>query len=237
LALAADLVGRKVDLIIAIATPASRAAKSATNTIPIVFSVGADPVQLGLVNSLSRPESNITGVYSSAVTVTGKRLELLHELIPSAGIIAYLVNPQNAFVAGVETEALRAAGSTLGLELRIMDATNSNEIDVAFATLAKDHPVPLLVSADALFTNQRTQLVVLAARYAIPAIYAYRELAAAGGLRVGIYAGRILRGDKPAELPAQQAVKFEFIINLRTAKAFGITFPPQMLSRADEVIE
>jgi putative ABC transport system substrate-binding protein len=181
-ALAADLVSREVDVIVTIATPAALAAKAATNTIPIVFSVGAAPVQLGLVTSLNRPGGNVTGVYSSAVTVTGKRLELLHELVPSAGVIAYLANPKNVSITEVETEALRAAGRTLGVELRILNASNSSEIDAAFATLAKDHSVPLLVSSEALFTNQRVQLVALAVRHVIPAIYSYRELAVAGGL-------------------------------------------------------
>jgi putative tryptophan/tyrosine transport system substrate-binding protein len=181
-ALAADLVSRQVDVIVTTATPAALAAKAATNTIPIVFSVGAAPVQLGLVTSLNRPGGNVTGVYSSAVTVTGKRLELLHELVPSAGVIAYLANPKNVSITEVETEALRAAGRTLGVELRILNASNSSEIDAAFATLAKDHSVPLLVSSEALFTNQRVQLVALAVRHVIPAIYSYRELAVAGGL-------------------------------------------------------
>jgi putative ABC transport system substrate-binding protein len=248
-ALAGDLVSRQMDVIVTIGTPASQAAKSATNTIPTVFSVGVDPVQLGLVTSLNRPGGNVTGVYSSELTITGKRLELLRELVPSVGVIAFLVNPKNASVAEFETEALRTAGRSLGVELRILNASNSNEIDAAFTTLAKDHSVPLVVSADALFTNQRVQLVVLAARHVIPAIYAYRELAAAGGLmsygssldylyqRAGVYAGRILKGAKSTDLPVQQAVKFELVINLRTAKAFGIIVPPQMLATADEVIE
>jgi putative tryptophan/tyrosine transport system substrate-binding protein len=248
-ALAGDLVSRQVNAIATIGTPAAQAAKSATSTIPIVFSVGLDPVQLGLVSSLSRPGGNVTGVFTSELTITGKRLELLHELVPSAGVIAFLVNPQNASVAEFETETLRTAGRSLGVELRILNASNSNEIDAAFTTLEKDHSVSLVVSADALFTNQRVQLIVLAARHVIPAIYAYRELAAAGGLvsyginladlyqRAGAYAGRILKGAKSTDLPVQQAVKLELVINLRTAKAFGISVPPQMLARADEVIE
>jgi putative ABC transport system substrate-binding protein len=248
-ALAGDLVSRQVNVIVTIATPAAQAAKSATNTIPIVFFVGVDPVKIGLVTSLNRPGGNVTGVYGMELTVMGKRLELLHELVPSAGVIAFLTNPKNASVTEVETEALRAAGRSLGVELRVLNASNSNEIDAAFTMLAKDHGVPVVVSSDALFTNQRVQLVVLAARHVIPAIYGFRELAAAGGLmsygsnltylyeRAGAYAGRILKGIKSTDLPVQQAVKFELVINLRTAKALGIIVPPQMLTRADEVIE
>jgi ABC-type uncharacterized transport system substrate-binding protein len=247
-ALARDLVSRQVDVIVTMATPA-QAAKSATNTIPIVFTVGVDPVQLGLVTSLNRPGGNVTGVYGSELAIAGKRLELLHELAPSAAVIAFLANPKNASITEVETEALRTAGRSLGVELRILNASNSNEIDAAFTTLAKDHPVPLVVSADALFLNQRVQLVVLAARHVVPAICAYRELAAAGGLmsygsnltylyqRAGGYAGRILKGAKSTDLPVQQAVKWELVINLRTAKALGITMPQSMLVAADEVIE
>jgi putative tryptophan/tyrosine transport system substrate-binding protein len=248
-ALAGDLVSRQVDVIVTMATPASQAAKSATNTIPIVFTVGVDPVQLGLVTSLNRPGGNVTGVYGSELAIAGKRLELLHELVPSAGVIAFLANPKNASFTEVETEALRTAGRSLGVELRILNASNSNEIDAAFTTLAKDRSVPLVVSADALFVNQRVQLVVLAARHVVPAIYVYRELAAAGGLmsygsnltymyqRAGGYAGRILKGAKSTDLPVQQAVKWELVINLRTAKALGITVPQSMLVAADEVIE
>jgi putative ABC transport system substrate-binding protein len=248
-ALANDLVSRQVNVIVTIATPAAQAAKSATNTIPIVFTLGVDPVQLGLITSLNRPGGNVTGVYGMELAVTGKRLELLHELVPSAGAIAFLVNPKSASLAEIETETLRAAGRSLGVELRVLNASNSNEIVAAFTTLAKEHSVPLVVSADALFMNQRVQLVALAARHAIPAIYAFRELTAAGGLmsygpnlaylyeQAGAYAGRILKGAKSTDLPVQQAVKLELVINLRTAKAFGIIVPPQMLTRADEVIE
>jgi len=248
-ALASDLVSRQVNVIVTIATPAAVAAKSATNTIPIVFTLGVDPVQLGLVTSFNRPGGNVTGVYGLQLATAGKRLELLHELVPSAGAIAFLANPKSGSLPEIETDALRTAGRSLGVELRILNASNSNEIDAAFTTLAKEHSVPVVVSADALFVNQRVQLVVLAARHAIPAIYAFREMTAAGGLmsyganlaysyeQAGAYAGRILKGAKSTDLPVQQAVKFELVINLRTAKAFGITVPPQMLTRADEVIE
>jgi putative ABC transport system substrate-binding protein len=248
-ALASDLVSRQVNVIVTIATPAAVAAKSATNTIPIVFSLGVDPVQLGLVTSFNRPGGNVTGVYGMELAIAGKRLELLHELVPSAGAMSFLANPKSISFAGIETETLRAAGRSLGVELRILNASNSNEIDAAFTTLAKDRSVPLVVSADALFLNQRVQLVVLTARHAIPVIYAFRELTAAGGLmsygpnlaylyqQAGAYAGRILKGAKTTDLPVQQAVKLELVINLRTAKALGITVPQSMLVAADEVIE
>ena len=248
-ALAGDLVSRQVNVILTIATPAAVAAKSATNAIPIVFNLGVDPVQLGLVTSFNRPGGNVTGVYGSQLAIAGKRLELLHELVPSTGAMSFLVNPKSESFAEIETEALRAAGRSLGVQLRILNASNSNEIDAAFTTLAKDHSVPLIVSADALFLNQRVQLVVLTARHAIPVIYAFRELTAAGGLmsygpnlgylyqQAGAYAGRILKGAKTTDLPIQQAVKLELVINLRTAKALGITVPQSMLVAANEVIE
>jgi putative ABC transport system substrate-binding protein len=247
-ALAIDLVARQVAALVTVGTPAALAAKAATNTIPIVFAVGGDPVQLGLVSSLSRPGGNATGVNGLNLEVIGKRLELLHELVPTAPTIAYLANPKSAFTE-VETKTLRAAGRALGVELRVLNAASENEIDAAFAILAKDQSTPLLVSADAMFTDQRVQLIVLAARHVIPAIYSDREFVAAGGLisygpdladlyrQVGVYTGRILKGAKPSELPAQQAVKVELAINLKTARAIGITFPLPLLGRADKVIE
>jgi ABC-type uncharacterized transport system substrate-binding protein len=247
-ALAGDLVSRQVTVIVAVATPATLAAKAATNTIPIVFAMGADPVQLSLVTSLNRPGGNITGASILNTAVMGKRLELLHELVPATGVIALLAKPSSAFTE-VETEALHEAARALGVELRVLNAASASEIDAAFATLAKQHSVPLVVSADPMFTSQRVRLVVLAARHAIPTIYAYREFAAAGGLmsygadladtyrQVGIYTGKILKGAKPADLPVQQAVKVELVINLNTAKALGITFPLPLLARVDEVIE
>jgi len=247
-ALAVDLVSRQVTVIVAVGIPATLAAKAATNTIPIVFTVGADPVQFSLVTSLNRPSGNITGVYILNTAVMGKRLELLHELVPATSVIALLANPTSAFTE-VETKELHEAARALGVELRVLNAANESEIDTAFATLAKEHSVPLVVSADNLFTDRPVRLVVLAARHAIPAIFPYRGFAAAGGLmsygphladahrQVGTYAGRILKGAKPTELPVQQAVKIELVINLNTAKALGITFPLPLLGRADEVIE
>jgi putative ABC transport system substrate-binding protein len=247
-ALAADLVSRQVAVIVAVSTQGALAAKAATNTIPIVFSIGADPVQLGLVTSLNRPDGNITGVFNLNTAVIGKRLEVLHESVPAARVIGYLANPKSA-VTAPETKELYEAARALGVELRILKAADESEIDAAFATLAKEHSLPLVVSTDNLFTDRPDRLVTLAARDAIPAIYPYRWFAAAGGLmsygsdladayrQVGIYAGRIVKGAKPADLPVHQAVKVELVINLKTAKALGLTFPLPLLGRADDVIE
>jgi ABC-type uncharacterized transport system substrate-binding protein len=247
-ALAADLVNRRVAAIIVVSASGALAAKAATNTIPIVFSIGADPVQLSLVTSLNRPSGNITGIYVLNVAVTGKRLELLRESVPTARVIGYLANPKSAATAP-ETKELREAARALGVELRVLNAANESEIDTAFATLAKERSVPLVVSSDNLFTDRPVRLAVLAARHAIPAICPYREFAAAGGLMsygtdladayrvVGAYAGRILKGAKPTDLPVHQAVKVQLVINLKTAKALGLTVPPTLLARADEVIE
>jgi putative tryptophan/tyrosine transport system substrate-binding protein len=247
-ALAADLISRQVTVIATVGTPATLAAKAATNALPIVFSIGADPVQLGLVTSLNRPSGNITGVYALYTAVIGKRLELLHELVPAAGVIALLANPSSV-VTEAETKELQEAALALGLKLRVLNAANESEIDIAFTTLAKEHSVPVVVSSDNLFTDPPVRLVVLAARHAIPAIYAQREFVAAGGLisygasladgyrQVGSYVGRILKGAKPTDLPVQQAMKVQLAINLNTAKALRITFPLPLLGRADEVIE
>jgi putative ABC transport system substrate-binding protein len=205
-------------------------------------------VQFGLVTSLNRPGGNITGVTTLNAAVLGKQLELLHELIPATGVIALLTNPSSANTE-IETKALHEAARALGVELRVLNVANASEIDTAFATILAKEPVPCVVSADPLFTSQRVQLVVLAARHAIPAIYAFREFAAVGGLmsygpdlvdsyrQQGIYAGRILKGAKPSDLPVQQAVKVELVINLKTAKALGLSVPLSLIGRADEVIE
>ena len=246
--LARDLINRQVSVIVTIGTSAALAAKAATDTIPIVFGIGADPVRLRVVTSLNRPGGNITGYYILNTAVVGKRLELLHELVPAVRVVALLANLNSAFTK-TETSELREASRALGVELRALNATNESEIDTAFATLAKEHSVPLVVSADAFFTDRPAQLIALAARYAIPAIYPYREFADAGGLisygsdivegyrLIGTYAGRILKGAKPADLPIQQVVKIELVINQKTAKALGLTVPPTLLARADEVIE
>jgi len=247
-ALAADLVNRRVAAIIVVSASGALAAKAATNTIPIVFSIGADPVQLSLVTSLNRPSGNITGIYVLNVAVTGKRLELLRESVSTARVIGYLANPKSAATAP-ETKELHEAARALGVELRVLNAANESEIDTAFATLAKERSVPLVVSSDNLFTDRPVRLAVLAARHAIPAICPYREFAAAGGLMsygtdladayrvVGAYAGKILKGAKPTDLPVHQAVKVQLVINLKTAKALGLGVPATVLARADEVIE
>jgi putative ABC transport system substrate-binding protein len=247
-ALAADLVDRQVAVIITAATQATLAAKAATTTIPIIFTVGVDPAEFGIVASLNRPSSNLTGVSALNVTVMGKRLELLHELVPRADVIALLANV-NSVITEVETKAVREAARALGVELRVLGVSNEGEIDTAFVTLAKEQPLPLVISADPMFTNHMVQLVVLAARYVVPTIYSNRDFTAAGGLmsygsdlpdtyrQVGVYAGRILKGAKPTELPVQQAVKVELVLNVKTAKTLGLTFPEALLSRADEVIE
>jgi putative ABC transport system substrate-binding protein len=247
-ALAADLVRRPVTVIVTGGTPPTFAAKAATSTIPIVFNLGVDPVQLGLVASLNRPGGNITGVALLQIELAAKRLDLLHELLPSAASIALLVNPSNPLTEP-EMRGLRDAAPSLGLQLRTLPASTPSEIDAAFGTLVELRAGALVVSADTFFTNQRAQIVALAARHAVPAIYVYRLFPAAGGLMsygadladsyrlVGIYTGKILKGAEPADLPVQQAVKVELVINLKTAKALGLTIPATLIARADEVIE
>ena len=247
-ALAADLVGRKVDLIMAGSPPSALAAKSATSTIPIVFRSGADPVGDGLVASLARPGGNLTGVSFIADELTAKRLELLSELVPRAGVIALLMNPNNATAERVIRDVQEAA-RTKGLQLHVLKASSESEIDTAFASLVQLHAGALVVGPDPFLTGRREQLVALASRRAVPAIYAWREFAASGGLisygpsltsafrLVGHYAGKVLKGAKPADLPVQQPTTLELVINLKTAKALGLTIPPSLLQRADQVIE
>ena len=249
-ALAAELVRLPVNVIvIAGSTPASIAAKAATTTIPIVFITGGDPVRLGLVASLNRPGGNITGVAILAVEVTAKRLELLHELAPTATIIAALVNPTSPVLAEPETRDLQAAARTLGLTLHVLHASSEQEIDTAFMTLVQLRAGALVIGADAYFNSRQEQLAVLTLRYAIPAIYEWREFVLSGGLAsfgptvadtyrpLGLYTGRILKGEKPADLPVQQATKLQLIINMKTANALGIKVPLPLVGRADEVIE
>jgi putative ABC transport system substrate-binding protein len=247
-ALAADLVGRKVDLIVATNPPAALAAKGATSTIPIVFRGGADPVGDGLVASLARPGGNLTGVSFIADELTAKRLELLSELVPRVGVIALLMNPNNATAERVIRDVQEAA-RTKGLQLHILKASSESEIDTAFASLVQLHAGALVVGADPFLSGRREQLVALASRRAVPSIYAWREFADSGGLisygpsltsafrLVGHYAGKVLKGAKPADLAVQQPTKFELVINLKTAKALGLTMPPSLLQRADQVIE
>jgi putative ABC transport system substrate-binding protein len=248
-ALATDLVGHKVDVIAALGgPPAARAAKSATSTIPVVFGSG-DPVGEGLVASLARPGGNLTGVSVLTVELMAKRLELLSDLVPQARVIALLVNPNDANAADRITRDVQEAARQKGVQLPILKAGSENEIDAAFAALVQLHAGALVVGADPFFDIRRDQLVALASRHAVPAIYHWREYAEAGGLvsygtsrtavyrQVGIYAGKILNGAKPADLPVQQPTTFELVVNLKTAKALGLTVPPSILARADEVIE
>jgi len=247
-ALAADFVDRKVHVIVAGGgMPSALAAKTATSTIPVVFNVGTDPVESGLVTSLARPGGNLTGVTGIA-ELMAKRLELVSEIVPQAGVIALLVNPNNASAEPMMRDVQEAARAK-GLQLHIVKASTESEIDAAFATLVQLHAGALVLGADPLSASRLDRLAALAARDAVPAIYDRREFAAAGGLisygssltanyrQIGIYVGKILNGAKPADLPVEQPTTFELVVNLKTAKALGLTVPPSILARADEVIE
>ena len=248
--LAAELVHRQVTEIVAAGgTPSAVAAKAATATIPIVFAVAVDPVNLGFVASLNRPGGNMTGVTNLNVEIGPKRLELLRELLPAAKIIAVLVNPTSPALDEPYLRALQAAAGALGLQLRVLNASTESDLDTVFATLVQLRADALVIGPDIFFNTRSDQLAALALRHAVPAIYQYRPFAAAGGLisygtdeteyyrLVGVYAGKILAGEKPADLPVQQSTKVELIVNLKTAKALGITVPLPLLGRADEVIE
>ena len=249
-ALLADLVRRQVAVIATPATPlAALAAKAATATIPIVFSAPQDPVQLSLVANLARPGGNVTGINYFSSEVVAKRLRLLHDLVPKAVRIAVIINPANSSTAEPTLRELHEAAPAIGLQIQILNATTTGEIDAAFATLTRERPDALFVGGDAFFYSRRGQFATLAARDRIPAAYGNRDAVVVGGLmsygtdiadmfrQVGVYTGKILKGAKPAELPVLQATKFEFVINLQTARALGIEVPPSLLTIADDVIE
>jgi len=249
-ALAADLVRRKVNVIDALgATPAALAASAATRTIPIVFLTAGDPVALKLVASLNRPGGNLTGLTSSGLELAPKRLELLHELVPTASVMALLVNPTNPALAESTVREVQDAARSLGLRLHTLRASTERDFDSVFAAMVQLRVSGLVIAIDSFFTGRREQLAALALRHGIPAIYQYRDFAAAGGVMTyggslteqyrlaGLYTGRILKGEKPADLPVQQVTRVELVINLKTAKALGLTIPPSLLGRADEVIQ
>ena len=248
-ALTADLVQRRATVIFAISPTAALAAKAAIATIPIVFIVNEDPVRLGLVASLARPGGNLTGINILTAEVTATRLDLLRELMPSATRVSVLVNPVNATNTDTTLREMAAAARTTGLQVKVLNASTSREIEAAFATLLHERPDALFVGAEPYFYGRRVQLVVLAASHRLPAIYSQRDFVEAGGLmsygtniadafrQIGVYAGRILKGTKPADLPVVQASKFELVINLPTARVLGLEVPPMLLARADEVIE
>jgi len=247
-ALAADLVGRPVSLIVANG-PAAQAAKAATATIPIVFTAGFDPVGVGLVASLNRPGGNITGVSILDVELGPKRLELLHEVVPNATVVAVLVNPTDPTRAEIIVKDLRTAAHTLGLQLHALNASTDRDLDTAFANLARVQAGGLVIGGEPFFNSRTEQLGALSIRHAVPAIYQFRTFAAAGGLasyganltdayrQAGLYSGRIIKGEKPGDLPVAQSTKVELIINLKTARTLGLTVPLALLGRADEVIE
>jgi putative ABC transport system substrate-binding protein len=248
-ALAADLVHRQVTVIAATTTAAAVAAKAATATIPIVFEMGGDPIRLGLVASLNRPDGNVTGVTQLNVEVAPKRLELLHELVPTVRVIALLINPTNVALAEPVTRASQAASHALGLDLHVLNASTEGDFDGVLTSLIQLRAGGLVIGSDAFFTSRSEQLAALAVRHAVPTVYQNREFVAAGGLAsysgsiadtyrlAGVYTARILKGEKPGELPVQQSTKVEMFLNLKTAAALGITVPLPLLGRADEVIE
>jgi len=247
-ALVADLVHRQVAVIAATSTPAALAAKAATKTIPVVFTTANDPIQLGLVASLNQPGGNVTGVTQTNTEITPKRLQILHELAPTTSVMALLVNPANA-VSATNIKELQAAARALGLELHVLNASTERDFDGAFAKLIELRAGGLVIAGDPFFTSRIEQLAALTVRHAVPANYHSRDFAVAGGLLsygtdvretyrlAGNYTGRVLKGDKPADLPVQQATKVEMIINLKTAKALGLSVPPALQARADEMIE
>jgi putative ABC transport system substrate-binding protein len=247
-ALVAQFVGRPVTVIAAAGTPAALAAKAATTVIPIVFETAGDPVKLGLVNSLNRPGGNVTGVTQLSSELIAKRLGLLHDLLPAAKIVGLLVDPKDPR-AETQSNEIQEAAQALQLQIRVLKASTGTELDAAFAGLAQLRADALMVGSGYLLDDRREQVAALAARHRVPAIYQYRENIAAGGLMsygasrvdsyrlTGVYAGRVLKGEKPADLPVARATKFELVINLKTANALGLTIPPSLFAQADEVIE
>jgi putative ABC transport system substrate-binding protein len=248
--LAADLVRRRVAVIaVPGSPPGARAAKAATSTIPIVFSVGEDPVKLGLVASIGRPEGNATGINFFTGELVAKRLAILHELVPGAARVGVFINPSDAPRAEILRRDVDAAARDIGLQIQILNPSSSREIDTAFAALMRDRADALFVGPDAFYNSRRVQLATMAARNAIPTAFAVREYVDAGGLmsygtsladmyrQVGVYSGRILKGAKPSDLPVLQSTKFEFVINMQTARMLGLEVPATLLARADEVIE
>jgi putative ABC transport system substrate-binding protein len=248
-AMVADLVQRHVTVIVATTGSAALAAKAATTTIPVVFETGADPLRLGLVASLSRPGGNVTGVSQLTTGLAPKDLEILHELLPTARVMALLVNPANTALAEIEASDVRAAARTLELELFVLNASSDGDFAEVFAALGRSGAGGLVIGGDSFFSTRLDELAALALGHRVPAIYIRREFTAVGGLlsygndladtyhQVGIYTGRILKGEKPGDLPVQQATKVELVINLKTANALGLTVPTTLLARADEVIE
>jgi putative ABC transport system substrate-binding protein len=246
--MAADLVRNKVAVIVATGITAARATKAATSTIPIVFNTGGDPIKFGLVGSLSRPGQNVTGVASLGKILVAKQLEMLHELVPQADVVAFLVNPTNA-VAQLDTSDAQTAAEKLGKKLVVVKAGTKDDLKKAFLAVSEQHGGALVVQTDPFFLGQRDEIVALAARYSVPAVYYLRDYPVAGGLMsygaslsdalrlVGNYTGRILKGEKPGDLPVQQSMKTEFVINLKTAKLLGLNVPFGLLNAADEVIE
>jgi putative tryptophan/tyrosine transport system substrate-binding protein len=247
-ALARELVAHGVAVILTSGVAAGLAAKAATSAIPIVFLIGLDPVQFGLVSSLNRPTGNVTGVAVLTNTLEPKQLQLLHEVVPTAKLVGFLANPKNP-AAESDIRVVQSAASATGQQVLVVNASNDDELDAAFTTLTQQHAEALLVMADPFLNSRPDKIVALAARYALPAMYGLREFPAAGGLmsygsdladefrQVGIYAGKILKGAKPTDLPVQQSVKVEFVLNLKTAKAIGLTIPTALLTTADAVIE
>jgi putative tryptophan/tyrosine transport system substrate-binding protein len=248
-ALAAELVRRNVAVIVTGAPPAALAAKGATTTIPVVFGVAVDPVALGLVTGLARPGGNLTGIFFLAAELAAKRLELLRELVPAATRVAVLLNPDNAAITEATVRDVETAARTIGLQIQVLKANTSREIDAGFAGFVRERPDALLVSSGPFFSSRRVQLANQAARHAIPAMYSGRDYTEVGGLmsygasladayrQMGVYTGRILKGTKPADLPVMQSTKFELVINAQTARMIGLEISPTLLARADEVIE